>query len=215
MPTAAPIVSTPVVQIVIFGRMIPGGGNSTPCGNVFYYRMTTAGGVLSKANLKAIFWTTVGVPLLAAANIRYTPISIGLRLITDSTDLPVLIAQAGAGAIATDSEPSDDAVVVRLLSAFRGKNARGFKHFGGTNESDTTQDILTGGGLANWQAVRDACKAAMVDAGGVAWVPFMFSPFMSQIKVNPTVVRGYDIINAVLNKDIRTMRKRKTKPAVV
>lgn len=212
--TPAPVITAPVLQIVLGGRMAAGGGNSTPCGNVFYYRMITGGGIINKTNVATIFRTTIIVPLLAAANIRYTPTKVTIRNIQDATDLPVDVNQAGVGAVATDSEPSNDAVVVVLKSSFRGKNGRGFKHFGGTNESDTTQDILTGGGLALWAAVAAACALPMTDAGGVLYNPFIFSPFQSQIKTNPTVVRGYDVASVVLDKDVRTMRKRKTKPAI-
>lgn len=214
MVTPAPIVTSPVAQIVLAGRLAAAGGNSSPCGNVFYYRCLNVVPVINKANLTTIFRTTVIVPLLAATNVRYAPTQTIVRMLSDATDPQFPTVQAGTGAIVTDSEPSDDAVVVVLNTGIRGKNARGFKHFGGTSEVDTLGDILVGAGLANWQTVAASLFATMTDAGGMIWQPMVFSPFMSQIKVNPTVIRGYDIVSATLDKDIRTMRKRKTKPAV-
>lgn len=210
MPQTAPIVTTPVCEIVVKGILATGGAGQAPCGNVFYYRLSNMVLAPTKAALSTIFQATVVAPLLLAANIRYTPVQLGMRFIDDAIDLQTFIAAAGTGAIATDGEPSVDAVVVNLKSAFRGKAMRGFKHFGAVNEIDTTNDILTGAGLARWQAVRDGVKTVLVDAIGNTWTPFIRSRYLEQVKVNPTTIRGVDIVNATLTLNVRTMRKRRT-----
>lgn len=214
MASLAPIVTSPVMEVLLDGVLAAAGSSSAPAGNVFYYRLSTLVLAPTKVAFGTIFQTTVVVPLLAATNARYSPVQALLRFLDNAADPYVAFALAGAGAIATDSEPSNDAVVVRLNSAFRGKTMRGFKHFAGASEVDTTGDVLTGAGLARWQAVRNACFAPMVDALGNTWTPFIRSRQSEQVKINPTVVRGVDVIAGVLNLTVGTMRKRKT-PTVV
>jgi len=210
MAQLAPIVVNKVLEVILQGRQAAAGSGIAPAGNVFYYRQTPGAVGPTKVAFGTIFQTTVIVPLLAATNARYSPVQVLLRFLDDAADPYVPFVLAGAGAIATDSEPSNDAVVVRLNSAFRGKTMRGFRHFAGTSEVDTTGDILTGAGLARWQAVRDTCRAVMVDALGLTWTPFIRSRVGEQIKVNPTTVRGVDIVASVLDLNIGTMRRRKT-----
>jgi len=208
--TPLPVVTDPVMEIVVHGSCTAGTSSVTPSGNTFFYRRAVAGSSISKAALKTIFESTVIAPLLAAANIAYSPNKCTIRNIQDATDLPVDFILAGVGAIGTDSEPSIDAVVCVLRTMFRGRNARGFKHFGGTSEVDTTRDILTGTGLTHWTAVRDALDDQMTDTNGNVWNPFLFSRPGSQIKKNPCVVRGADINIVTLDLQIGTMRKRKS-----
>ena len=209
--TPAPITASPVAEVIILGTQTAGGSAATPCGNVFYYRLSAIVGGLNKAQLNTIFQTTVIVPLLAAANVCYAPNTVRIRMIDNATDPAVDFAAAGLGAIATDSEPSLDAVVCVMKSAFRGRVFRGFKHFGGSSEVDTLRDILVGAGLARWQTVRNTLFAPLVDAGGNTWTPFIFSRYQAQIKVNPTVVRGSDCTAATLNLTISHMKKRKAR----
>lgn len=214
-PTPLPIVLSDVYEIVLNGNMAPGGSNAKRSGNVFYYRRAVIGAGVTTAGLAAAFRTAVIVPLLAACNQRYSPQSVSIRMINDATFAPQTIAQAGVGAIATDGEPCDDAAVLMMKTAYRGKNGRGFKHFGGTNEVDTTDDILTGAGLARWQAVQAGCMLTITDAGGNQFAPFLFSRVGSQWKVNPTTIRGADFNSSKLIGNIGTMRRRRSKTVYV
>lgn len=198
-------------QIVIRGRQAAAGSSVAPAINVFCYRRTTLVAPASKANLNTIFQTTILVPLLAAANVRYTPNTVSIRCLNDAQDPYADFAAAGAGAIATDSEPSDDAVYCYLKTAIRMPGGKGGKHFAGTSEVDTTGDILTGAGLARWQAVQAALKLVLVDATPNTWVPTVFMPTSSQIKINPTTVNFADVIDSLLDLNIGTMRRRRTK----
>lgn len=210
MAQPAPITTSKVMEAVLQGRMASAGSTAEPCGNVFYYRLDLQVVAPTKVAFGNIFNTTVITPLLAAANVRYTPVQSVLRFLDDATDAPVVFAHAGAGAIATDSQQSEDMAVVNLKTAFRSKTMRGYKYFGGVSEIDTTGDVLTGAGLARWQTVRDACALAMVDALGNRWVPFVRSRFLEQVLVNPTTVRGTDINAAILNIRVSNLRSRKS-----
>lgn len=213
--TPMPINGGEIWECVLNGEMSAGGSTAKRSGNVFYYRRSVIGAGATKAQFAAAFRTAVIVPLLAAANVRYKPISVDVRSLSNATDIRTTIIQAGAGAIATDSEPSVDAVAMVLRTPFRGKNGRGFKHFGGVSEVDTTDDILTGAGLARWQAVQAGVLSVFVDAGGNSWTPFLFSRYMSQWKVNPTVIRGADVVLVSLIGNIGTMKRRRSRTVYV
>jgi len=212
MSARPPLVTSDIFEVVTKGQQGAGGSTITKAGNVFFYRRTGGPAAVLTALVTA-FRAAVVVPHIAAANSRYTVVGIAARPVLDPSDPGVLVADAGVGAIATDSEPSEDNAVINLITAFRGKAARGFKHFGGVNEVDTTLDVLTGAGLARWQAVRDACKLGLTDANGTTYAPFILSRFYSQILTAPTAIYGADITNAKLNLVVASMRKRKSKTA--
>jgi len=213
--TPMPITASEVWELTLNGSLAAGGSNAKRSGNVFYYRRSVVGPGATKAQMLAGFVATVITPLLAAANDRYTPISADIRSLTDATDVRTTLAIAGVGAIATDGMPSNDAVAMVLMTAFRGKNARGFKHFGGCNEIDTLDDILVGAGLARWQAVQAGVLAPFVDAGANTWTPFVFSRFQSQWKTNLTTIRGSDVTAVKLIGNVGTMRRRRAKTIYV
>jgi hypothetical protein len=205
----APTVVTPVYSIRIGGRMIAAGSTNNPAGNTLYYRLSTQVVAPTKTALNTIFIANIMAPLKLATNIRYTPTNTNIRNIQDASDPEVVFAVAGTGAIATDSEPSADAVVVALLSAARGPQGRCFKHFAGSSEVDTTGDILTGGSLVLWQNVRDAMKVPLTDALGNIWTPFVRCNFGAQYSTPPIIVKGYDVVGAYLQTIVGTMRRRK------
>lgn len=205
----APLVSTPVFAVRIAGVLLAAGSTQAPSGNTLYYRLSTLVVAPTKTALNTIFQTTVITPLKLATNVRYVPTSANIRNIADATDPEQTFTIAGAGAIATDSGPSDDAVVIALTTAVRGRQGRSYKHFGGYSEVDTTGDILVGGPLALWQAVRDGVKAPLTDALGNIWTPFVRCNFHAEYIVPPIIVRGYDATGAYLQKVVGTMRRRK------
>jgi hypothetical protein len=207
----APLVVTPVYAIRVAGTLNAAGGLVRPAGNTFYYRLANQVITPTKTALNTIFSSTVITPLKAATSTRYVPGTSNIRNISDAADPEISFTIAGAGAIATDSEPSADAVVVALLTAARGRQGRSYKHLAGVNEADTTGDVLTGGGKTAWEAVRDGVKATLVDSLGNTWVPFVRCNFGAEYHVPPIVVRGYDATGAYLQTVVGTMRKRKTK----
>jgi hypothetical protein len=101
--------------------------------------------------------------------------------------------------------------VFQLRSAVRGKFGRGFKHFGGSSEVDTLGDVLVGAGLTRWQALIVPLAATMLDIDGNVWTPFIKASYLTNYKTNPTVVRGVNVTSSLLNLEVATMRKRKSK----
>lgn len=207
----APVVATPVYACRIAGSLAAAGSNVKASGNTLYYRLSTQVVAPTKTALNTVFAANVIVALLAACNVRWTPVSNNIRNIADASDAELPFVLAGAGAIATDSSPSDDAVVVCLLSGARGKQGKAYKHFGGLNEIDTTGDVLTGAGLARWQAVRDAVKLVLTDALGNIWTPFIRCNLQAEYVTPPIIVRGYDANGGYLATIPGTMAKRKAK----
>lgn len=208
-PYPFPQVNDVVMEIILQGTMADGGGGAKKAFNVFYYRLTTPVTLPNKSNLKAAFMTAVITPLLAIVTTRYSPNSVRIRNIQDASDFPQVIAAAGSGAVATDSYATDDAVVINLYSAYRGKMCRGNKHFAGLVEADTTHDLLNAGGATNWNTVKTGVKAVLTDSDGNVWTPFILSRTWSSIKA-PVKIFGVNVSDAKILKTVGTMRRRRT-----
>lgn len=209
---AIPAANIKDVQIIINGTAATGGSSVTPSINIFSYQRTTVVNPFTKTSLNTIFQSTVVAALLAAMNVRWTPANLNIRILNDYNDAPTVFNVAGVGAIATDSLPSDDAIYMLLRTALRGRNYRGSKHFGPASEIDTTNDILTGAGLARWQAVQAAILSNLVDSNGNTWVPTVLSRNLSNLKLLPiATVIATQINNVLLDLNVGTMRKRRSK----
>jgi hypothetical protein len=198
-------------EVTILGSQAAAGSNSTPAINVFNFKRRTNVVNPTKAALNTVFQANIIAPLLAAANIRYTPINVSIRWIDDALDPLQFFAAAGVGAIGTDSVPSDDAVYMLLRTANRGKHYRGAKHFAAANEVDTLGDILTGAGLVRWQTLQTALAAPLVDATPNTWDLAVFSKSLSTYRTNPTNIISNPVTQVLLDLNIGTMRRRRSK----
>lgn len=198
------------VQISVLGIAAAGGSSITPCINVFNFRRIAVAVDPTKAALNTAFQAAIIIPLLAASNVRYTPSRLTIRWLNDALDPPQEFPVAGVGAIVTDSMPSDDAIYMLMRSALRGRNYQGSKHFGQGSEVDTTNDLLTGAGLARWVTMRNAVAANIVDATPNTWVPIVLSRNLSQLQKNPTFVSSADVVSVLLDLNIGTMRRRRS-----
>lgn len=212
MPIALNLVRT--AEIVVKATLLSLGGVAIPVSNVFYYRRTSVAVSPVKASLATIFETNVLTPLVAASHERLTGISQNIRWLEDAENPTMTISSALVGAIATDSLPPNATVYVLMQTALRGKKYRGSKHFAAVPEIHTTGDVLTGGGLTLWQAVRDALAASCTDADGNIWKPCILSRKLSQVKTNPTTVVTNDVTTVVLNKNIANMKRRRIKRVI-
>jgi len=220
MPTI-PSTSITHVEVQMLGTISAAGSNSKNVANVYNFRRTANVLPLSKANINTAFQAAIGAPVIAALQARYSQTFNTVRFIDDATDVPSGFAQAGVGAIATDSYATYGAVCVNLKTSYRGGSGRGSKHFTPFAEADTTGDVLTGAGLARWQTVEAALLAGFTDADGNVWVPEIVirhpvdpTKPRSQLSVNPTTVLSNDVISSILDVTVGTMRRRKTKTVV-
>lgn len=210
MPLANALIRN--VSVTIYGSAANGGAGFKNSYNVFTYQRTTTLNAFSKPQLNVVFQASVVAPMLAAMNIRYTPNFVGIRNIDDPLDAEQTFAAVGIGAIGTDSLPLNSAVYMLLRTALRGRNYRGSKHFGPANEVDTLQDILVTAGLARWQAVRDAIKLNLVDAGGNQWAPTVLSRNLSNLVIGPVaVVTATPITDVLLDLNIGSMKHRRAR----
>lgn len=197
------------IEVVVRGSLSAGGSSVKNCWNVFTYHRTTFANVFSKVNFAAAFRLAIIVPLVAASNVRYSVNRLSVRILDDAYDPYVDIADAGVGAIGTDSEPNNDAVFVLLKTGARGRQGLGSKHFGGTSEVDTTDNVLVGAGLARWQAVQAACNLMITDASPNNYLPTVVSRKNSVLDGNPTFIWATDLTSTALNKRIGSMAGRK------
>lgn len=203
-----PVVGS-IAEVIAKGTLASAGSNTKNVANVFHFRLAFLTAPATKTALQTAFNTAIMVPFLAAANARYTQSETTVRWIDDATDAPESFANAGVGAIATDSLPTDVCVSMLLRTAKRGRYYRGAKRFAGASEADTTGDILTGAGLARWQTLQTAVGANIVDALVNTWVPSVLSVSNSVLATNPTTVVANDVTACLLNKNVGTMRGRR------
>ena len=200
------------VQITIYGQVATGGVEAKPSYNVFTYQRQSSIPAFTKAAINTAFNLNVVVPLAAAMNIRWTANLIGIRVLQDPLDSEQTFVNAAVGAIGTDSLPLNACVTLLLRTALRGRSYKGAKHFSPANEIDTTQDILTGAGLARWQAVRDAVGATWVDGNGNTWVPTVYSRIKSSPNLEPVAaIIANPITSCLLNLNIGKMKKRSSR----
>lgn len=199
-------------QIIVYGTAAAGGSSVTPSINIWNYQRNSVVNPLSKSALNTIFQSAILAPLALAMNVRWTANNVGIRNIDDPQDAVTLFAAAQVGARVADSLPSDDAVYFLFRTSLRGRNFRGSKHFGPASEEDTTQDILTGAGLARWQAVGVALALSLVDANGNQWVPMVLSPSLSNLTSLPAaLVVSNAVTQVLLDLNIGTMKKRRSR----
>lgn len=203
-----------VAEIVVKSTLAALGGDAPQVSNVYYYRRTAVVIAPSKTSLITKFASDVFAPLLLASHERYASHTANIRWLNDAEDPVATIAMAGTGAIATDALPPQATVRVLLKTALRGKKYRGSKAFTAIPEIHTTGDVLTGGGLTLWQAVRDALLLSLTDADGNIWKPCVFSRKLSQIKKNATTVITNDITSCVLNKNVTGMKRRRIRRVI-
>jgi len=198
-------------QIVVQGQAAAAGSNAKSSYNVFNYRRASGIPTITKAALNTAFQSNVLTPILAAMNARYSPVNLTIRCLNDALDAPQVFSAAGAGAIATDSLPSDAAVYFLLRTSLRGRSYRGSKHFGPASEVDTTGDVLTGAGLTRWQAVGTALALNFADSNANTWIPQVVSTTLSNLVINPTNVIANDVTQILLDLNVGTMRRRRSR----
>lgn len=209
MPVADPDLKH--LEMLVQGSLSAGGSTVKACFNVFCYRRTTFAFPASKGSFTTAFRTAVIVPLIAAASARYSVGFLRARWLSDALDGYLTTADAGVGAIATDSQPNNNSVFFLLRTGLKFGNWRGSKHFGGVNEADTTDNILVGAGLARWEALKAPLLAQITDADGNKWVPEIVSRTLSQLVTNPVNVQAADVSEVLMNKRVGSMAKRKAK----
>lgn len=210
--------ATPIpqhVEIVLRGNIAAGGSNSKPSFSVYHYRRTALTAPVVKANVATAFIASVCVPLMAAMNAAYAAQDILIRILDDALDPYNVNAYAGVGAIATDRMPTEMAVKMGLVTGVRSRNYLGSKHYAPLSEADTTADILTGTGLTNWTAVKNALLAGFTDSDGNVWVLEVVSKKLSILATNPTTINAQDVVNVTLNKNVGTMRRRRVRSVTV
>jgi len=202
-----PLITDPVVHLQVMGTLGAAGSNQKKAGNDFYYRRSAGAGI-SLAGLVTAFQTAVIAVQILAQHSRYAVNSIKAVDISAPGGIGIDVADASVGAIATDSEPSANAVVIELKTATRGRAGRGRKFFGGCVEASTTGDVLTGAGLVLWQNLRDTLDDVLADGAGNSWTPCVISKFYSTLNVSSPTIYGDNIIALALNKRVSRMDKR-------
>lgn len=201
---------TNVYEIQIAGLVGVTGGGSKRIMNVFHYAKVTGGINPSPQSVAASFvtnvWSVIG-PLLS---VDYTGEFSTGRLLDDPLSTALTSTVPDDGAVTGDRLPVDMAAVYLLRTGTRGRNYRGSKHFAPLAESATTKDELNATAVTAWAAVTTALLLDL-SVGGETLTPCVVSKTLSQLTVGPTTIIGSLILDALLNKTVGTMRRRREK----
>lgn len=209
MPYRPPLISDPVVKIDVMGTMAAGGSSIAKAGNTFYYRRSAGAGIALAGLVTAFQAAVIAVQILAQSS-RYAVNSIRAVQLDNPGAVGIDVADASVGAIATDSQPSLNTVVIDLVTATRGRAGRGRKFFAGVVEASTTDNLLSGAGLVLWQNLRDKLDDVLADGAGNSWTPCVISKFYSTLTTTPTVIYGDNVTSMKLNKRVSRMDRRRT-----
>lgn len=201
---------TEVYEIQITGLVGLTGGGSKRVANVFHYTHYTTGTPASKASILSFFLTNVWNQIGPLLSVDYVGESSAIRIMDDPKDQFLAGAAPDSGAVTGDRLPNDMAAVFLLRTAQRGRNFRGSKHFGPIAESATTKDELSTAAVTAWGAVATALGATMT-VSGEEYRPCVLSKTLSDLVADPSVLQGSLITQALLNKTIGTMRRRREK----
>ncbi len=200
---------TNVVEIVTQGNVAETGGSSKSVWNVWhYFQNPNAPGPQSAVAVANVFLTSVWANIAAQLSIAWVGSATLARYLDDVT-FPLLSANVPAtGSLALPRLSTGQAVVILRRSATRGKNFRGSQHFGPLAAAQVVADELTAGGVTAWTALL-ATIAGNITVGGQTYSPCIVSKSLSQLRQNPVTIQGSAITQALLNKTIGTMRRRK------
>ena|SRR5436190_5821899 len=172
--------------------------------NVYDFRRTTTGGSPVKTQIITAFKTLILTPLANCLSVSYVKQFIDIRFLDDVKDPVLTVADGVNGAVAGDSLPTLNNVLMQLKTGVRGRRYRGFKFYGPIAESHTLLDYLTGAAITLWATFQTAYLAGFTDASGFVWQPYLVSPKSSNLKTDPPIIVGNIIngtqVNAQLTK---------------
>lgn len=198
-------------EIVMRGTAAAGGSDAKNINLVFHFRRIAVVIAPTKAALEGAFNGAIAAPILAALNARYTQTLTDTRWVNDAQDPYTSVIRAGVGAIAGDSLSTDQSAYLLHRTALRGRSFRGSKHLAPMSESDVGDDIWNAGALGRLATVNTALLTPIVDATGNTWLYTIISRLLSQVVINPTTLFWVDVNQALVNKRIGTMLRRKVK----
>lgn len=198
------------MEIVSYATITAAGGTAKASNNVYnFYRASTVLPVV-KSNIEAAFQAAIMAKVLLAMQQDYAQSRNTVRFVDDATDAPVSFTEAGVGAIATARGPDFQAVTLQLKTGLRGRTFKGSKHYSPIAEADTDGDVLTSGAATRFNTLGTAIVTGFTDSDGNVWIPTILSRKPpAQYVTNPTTVVATVITQALLNKSLGTMRRRK------
>jgi hypothetical protein len=204
-------VITNVVQIVVGGTVTETGGAIKNFLNVFFYfQNPNVPAPQPAVNVGNQFLASVWTGIAAQLSVGYVGSFMTARYLDRTTD-PFLTGNVPAsGAIALPRLSAQQAIVFVLRSSTRGKNFRGNKHVGPLATATVTGDEIAPASLAAWTALLPSLIAP-ITIGGQTYSPCIVSRSLSQLRQDPVAIIGSPLSQALLNKTIGTMRRRKEK----
>lgn len=177
--------------------------------NVYdFYRISLSGTPVKTQAITA-FKAAILTPLGAALSVSFVKAFIDCRFIDDPLDPFLTVADGVNGAVAGDSLPSVNNVMMQLKTGIRLGSNRGAKRHGPIAESSTTLDYLNAGSITLFAAYQTAYLAGFTEAtSGVAWLPFLVSAKQSVMRGMVATIVGNPITQTIVNAPLGKLSTR-------
>jgi len=199
------------LEIVAIAHCLTTGGQLKAVVNSYHYSATVAPGAPPpKGNIFTAWNSSIFAGIASKLSVDYVAVQTTIRFIDDASDAPTNCGPQNNGAAAVGHLDLATAVVFYLKTNLRGKEYRGFKHYGPITPLDGSGDELSVAGYANWNPLTSNHTNSFSN-GGWTWVPVILSRKLSTLITNPTTVVATPITSARCNKTLGTMRHRREK----
>jgi len=199
-------------EIIQHGTIDSAGANARVFDFVWHFQRIGIALDPSEVAVANAFHTAIGVPVMAALNARAEQSYISVRFMEDPLRKAPKFTHTLAGSITGDSMVMDDAAMLLINTALRGKSYQGRKHFGPMSESDTTTngDVFNATCVTKLQTIATAALAGFTDSTPNTWKLGVYSRSLSQPTRQPNALIIWNAANQVLvNGTVRTMGSRR------
>jgi len=199
--------------VVVKGTHAAGGLSAKQTVNVFHYRRTAFTSDLDYSQLNTALLAKWKAEWKANASASWTFDSIHSRCINSPLEAGLLTAVGEVGGVAGEVMPPYVAMLIKKATAIRGRSYTGRMFIPGVPESGLNNSLLTAGQLVLLQALATALTGTVTTAAGLTYNPFLFAAYLSDITVEPAVVRGADITAFTASQQITSKTSRRLKQA--
>jgi len=208
-----PLNQVTVVEIQLKGNITGGGSDTIRTNFVFHFRRTATAVDPVKSSINTAFQGAISAPIAAALNEDWEASLNSVRYINDALDAETHFTNSDVGAITGDRLNSFTAAYLLMRTAVRGREYRGSKHLGPFSETDVTHasgcDIFNAGAVTRLTTICTALTTGFTDSTGNIWKSCILSRKLSTLTNNPTTVITNDVLQALPNKRVGSMIRRK------
>lgn len=198
-------------QVPIHGTYAAAGLQSRPTANILHYRRTTFGTDYSASELVTALHTKFKTAWKAAVSATWTWDETWVRCMDADAEAYYEAIVGEVGGVAGESYPSFVSMLISKHTALRGKSYRGRLFVAGVAESACATSKLTAGQKTLLDTLATALEGTVTTAAGLQYVPFLFSPSLTDMQTEFPVVKGTDITSFSAHEQVSSTTSRRLK----